>query len=225
VEGKKTEPQIYPKWLKHLAPHLSQVNFSDEANVNNYYIISGKGSPRILTVELANSVIEINALGHYDWLILVIDADDMTVQEKIAEVEQFITTENIALNSSCHLQIVTQKCCMETWFLGNNKIFPRNSDNADFINHSQFYDISQQDPELMTKPEWFNNGSISIYHEAYLRKMLAEKHIRYSKSNPNEVGEKHYLEQLQKRVKETNHLPSLKNFLSFCATISAHNPS
>jgi hypothetical protein len=225
VEG-LTERKVYPQWLIYLLPSgFSRVNNASQAVNNNYFLISGGGYPSILDNHLRNSVDEVNEYDNYDWLILVIDADDMSAQDKIAEVEQFIKTENIVLNSSCHLQIVTQKCCMETWFLGNNKAFPRNSDNADFINHSQFYDISQQDPELMTKPNWFNNGSISIYHETYLRKMLAEKNIRYSKANPNEVGEKHYLEQLQKRVKETNHLPSLKNFLSFCATISAHNPS
>ena len=49
--------------------------------------------------------------------------------------------------------------------------------------------------------------------------MLAEKHIRYSKANPNGVGERHYLEQLQKRVKETRHLSSLKNFFTFCDSL------
>lgn len=182
VEG-LTERKVYPQWLTHLLPPgFSRVNNANLAVNNNYFLISGGGYPSILDNHLRNSIEEVNECNNYDWLILVIDTDNMTAQDKIAEVEQFIIDKNIILNSSCHLQIITQKCCMETWFLGNNKIFPRNSHNADFINHSQFYDISQQDPELMTKPEWFNNGSISIYHETYLRKMLAEKNIRYSKA-------------------------------------------
>ncbi len=180
------------------------------------------GSPRLLTNELANSVAEINELGNFDYLVLVIDADDMSEQEKIAEIEIFIIDNNIVLNSSCHLYIIAQKCCMESWFLGNRKVYTKTrGKRSDFYSYAKFYDVSQQDPELMTKPDWFNNGSISIYHEAYLRKMLAEKNIRYSKANPNEVGEKHYLEQLQKRVEETNHLSSLRNFFSFCETLSA----
>jgi hypothetical protein len=55
--------------------------------------------------------------------------------------------------------------------------------------------------------------------------MLKERTINYSKQKPNDVGEKHYFDQLQKRVIETNHLSSLRNFFSFCETISAHNPS
>ena len=221
VEGEKTEPKIYPQWLRHLVPQLSRVGFADEAGINNYYLMSGMGSPRLLTNELANAVAEINELDNYDYLVLVIDADDMSEQEKIAEINQFIIDNNIVLNSSCHLHIITQKCCMETWFLGNSRAYPRSSNNIDFIRHAQFYDVSQQDPELMTKPQGFNNGSISIYHETYLRKMLAEKNIRYSKANPNEVGEANYLKQLQKRVEETSHLSSLRSFFSFCATISA----
>lgn len=217
MEGEKTEPKIYPKWLKHLTPHLSQVKFADEATHNNYYLISGMGSPRLLTDELANSVAEINELGNYDYLVLVIDADDMSEQEKIAEIQQFIAN-NIGLNANCQLQIVAQKCCIETWFLGNTIVYSRNA-SSDFIKHSQFYDVSKLDPELMLKPMGFNE-SVSIYHECYLKAMLKERNINYSKQKPNDVGERHYLEQLQKRVLETNHLASLKNIFTFCATIS-----
>ena len=221
VEG-LTERKVYPQWLTHLLPSgFSRVHNASQAINNNYFLISGGGYPSILSNHLRNSIEEVNEYGNYDWLILVIDADDMTAQGKIAEVEQFIQTENIVINSSCHLHIITQKCCMETWFLGNSRAYPRSSNNIDFIRHTQFYDVSQQDPELMTKPQGFNNGSISIYHETYLRKMLAEKNIRYSKANPNEVGEANYLKQLQKRVEETSHLSSLRSFFSFCATISA----
>jgi hypothetical protein len=221
VEGKKTEPQIYPKWLKYLAPHLSKVNFADEATFNNYYLISGKGSPRMLTVELANSVVEINELGNYDYLILVIDADDMSEQEKIAEIHQFVADNNIILNENCQLHIVAQKCCIETWFLGNSKIYSRTPGKG-FIRHAQFYNVSKQDPESMPRLTGFNE-SISIYHECYLKAMLKERNINYSKQKPNDVGENHYLEQLQKRVKETNHLSSLKNFFGFCESILLTN--
>lgn len=218
VEGKKTEPKIYPQWLTHLLPNFSQIKFADEATKNNYYLISGKGSPRILTVELPNAVAEINQYNNYDYLVFVIDADDMSTQEKTLEIETFIQTENIVLNSSCQLQIITQKYCIETWFLGNRKVYPRNTNNIDFLSHAQFYDVSQQDPELMQKPSSFI-GSTSIYHENYLRRMLAAKNSRYSKSYPKEVGEQYYLEALQQRVNQTSDLSSLKNFFNFCGSV------
>jgi len=219
VEGEKTEPQVYPQWLSHLVPKLSRVKFAQDAKENNYYLLSGMGSPRLLTNELANSVAEINELGNYNYLVLVIDADDMTAQDKINEVEQHIKIENIVLNSHCQLRVITQKYCMETWFLGNRKVYTKTlGKNNDFYHHAKFYDVTQQDPEFMTKLSGFDK-SVSIYHETYLRKMLAEKNIRYSKSNPREVGESYYLDELKKRVNETNHLSSLKNFLNFCESI------
>jgi len=219
VEG-KTELKVYPQWLKHLIPSLSRIDFAQDAIINNYYLISGLGYPRLLDIELVNSVEEINELGNYDYLVLVIDADDMGEQEKVAEIYQFIDTNHIVLNSGCQLQVIAQKSCMETWFLGNKKVYTKTvGRHSDFYRHSKFYDVSQQDPESMNKPEWFGD-SVSIYHETYLRKMLAEKNIRYSKSTPREVGESHYLEQLQKRVSDTQHLMSLKIFFNFCEIIS-----
>jgi hypothetical protein len=219
VEGGETEPKVYPQWISHLVPKLSRVVSAHEACVNNYYLMSGMGSPRLLTNEFANSVAEINELGNYNYLVLVIDADDMTAQDKIEEIKQFIENNNIVLNSNCHLHIIAQKYCIETWFLGNQKVYTKIlGKQTEFYNYAKFYDVSQQDPELMNKPEFFEK-SVSIYHEIYLRKMLAEKNIRFSKSKPREVGEKHYLEQLQKRVKETSHLSSLKSFFNFCESI------
>ncbi|MGZ8222910.1 MAG: hypothetical protein ACXWT0_14790 [Methylobacter sp.] len=219
VEG-KTELKVYPQWLNHLAPTLSRVNFAQDASINNYYLISGLGYPRLLDIELVNSVEEINECANYDYLVLVIDSDDMTEQEKIDEIYQFINDNNIMLNSSCQLQVIAQKSCMETWFLGNKRVYKNSVGNhSDFYQHAKFYDVSQQDPELMGKPKDFA-GSVSIYHEIYLRKMLAERTIRYSKSTPKEVDEPYYLDELQKRVADTQHLTSLKNFFNFCETIS-----
>lgn len=220
VEGKKTEPIVYSQWLKHLLPDdFKPVSLACDADKNNYYLVSGLGMPRLLDIELPKVVLEINELGCYDYLVLIIDADDATTEEITTEIKQFIYDKNIVLNSPCKWLIIAQKYCIETWFLGNRKVYPRNTDNIDFINHALHYNVSQQDPELMQKPNNFT-GSTSIYHELYLRKMLATKNIHYSKSSPKEVGEKYYLDELIKRINETPHLSSLKNFFSFCESIS-----
>jgi hypothetical protein len=219
VEGEKTEPIVYSQWLKYLLPNFNQVNFACDADTNNYYLVSGLGMPRLLDIELPKVILEINELGNYDYLVLIVDADDATTEEITTEIKQFIDDKNIVLNSPCKWLIIAQKYCIETWFLGNRKVYPRNTDNIDFINHAKHYDVSLQDPELMEKPNTFA-GSTSIYHEHYLRKMLACRNIRYSKSDPREVGEKYYLEELTKRINETPHLSSLKSFFSFCESIS-----
>lgn len=219
VEG-VTELKVYPQWLGHLLPELSRVQFAQDAKANHYFLMSGLGYPRLLDEELVNSVADINEWGNYDYLVLVVDADDMAVQEKADEIHQFIKDNKVDLNPKCRLQIVAHKYCMETWFLGNRKVYTRTvGKDSDFYNHAGFYDVSQHDPQLMAKPATMN-GSVSIYHEKYLRTMLAEKKIRYSKTDPRGVGEKHYLEQLQNRVKETAHLSSLSRFFNFCENLS-----
>lgn len=219
VEG-QTEKKVYPQWLQHLLPNLSRVSLASEARENNYYLISGGGYPCILNNHLRNSIEEINDCGLYNKLILVIDADELTVQDKINEVEEFIVTEKIVLNSSCQLHIIAQKYCIETWFLGNRKAHTRNpSIHSDFYHHARFYDVSQYDPELMGKPNSFN-ASTSQYHSAYFKKMLAEKKVNYDKAEPIEIGKYHYIEQLKNRVTETSHLSSLDIFFNFCESIA-----
>ena len=218
VEG-LTERKVYPQWLNHLLPSCySRVSNAYDVNKDDYFLISGGGYPSILDNHLRSSIEEVNDCGNYDWLILVIDADEMSIQDKTEEVHQFIETNNIVLNANCQLHVITQKCCMEAWFLGNRAVYTKSPSKSDFGKHNVFYDVSQNDPELMVKPT-NSEETLSIYHYEYLKQMLLERNVRYSKTKPNDVGESHYLSQLKKRVNETNHLSSLKNFLNFCESI------
>lgn len=47
VEG-VTERKLYPKWINYLLPSLTRVFSPDEAEQNNYYLISGGGFPSLL---------------------------------------------------------------------------------------------------------------------------------------------------------------------------------
>ncbi|MEM0999584.1 MAG: hypothetical protein AAGN35_21180 [Bacteroidota bacterium] len=47
LEGKRTEPKVYPNWLKVLLPQYSRVAVADEARANNYYMILGFGYPSL----------------------------------------------------------------------------------------------------------------------------------------------------------------------------------
>lgn len=89
VEG-KTERKVYPKWLAHLTPKIKKVNNPTEVIDNQYYLISGGGYPGILDNHLLDSVADVNENGQFDYLVLILDTDDQTPDEKIAEVEQFI---------------------------------------------------------------------------------------------------------------------------------------
>jgi hypothetical protein len=221
VEGDCTEKRVYRKLIPYLLPKLTEVKRFDAVKENNFYVFTGGGYPNIKNVLLKNSVTDIEACGNYDYLVVVVDTDNENNDDKI---KKFVIENNILTNSSCKLCIISQNPCLETWFLGNRQIYLTAKTHEDFLSHAAFYNVSEQDPELMLKPVDFI-GSISNYHSKYLKKMLAAQNINYSKQKPANVVKPEYFYELKNRISETNHLCSLRNFFSFCETISAHNPS
>lgn len=218
VEG-QTEKKVYSKWLSYLQPELSQVRFVDEVREHNYFIVTGGGFPDILKKGIENAIKEVNEYNIFNYLVLAIDADNKTIDEKLIEVKRRIAPYQAKLNSNCRLKIIIQNCCLETWFLGNRNIYPEDIDNAEFKKYADFFNVSQHNPESMKAPE---NIDISIakYHESYLKQMLAASNRRYSKKMPSAVCTPDYIEALQRRVEETSHLVSLKNFFSFCFSLN-----
>lgn len=218
VEGKKTEIKVYPKWLSILIPELNRVSSFDEVVKNNYYMFSGNGFPSLLDNHLKNSILDINSQKKYDYFVICLDADDVNVEERKNEIIQFMIDNEIKLNKHTKMEIVVQNKCFETWFLGNPKIFKANPSSEFLKECVLFYNIKINDPELMGKLVGYEN-STSDFHTTYLREMLAERNVRYSKNNPNEVTEEYFLNEIIKRNNKTNHLPSFKYFIDFCETI------
>ena len=218
VEGRRTEKKVYPAWLSHLIPNLNRVNWAYEASENNYYLFNGDGFPALLHNHLRNSMDEVNDLGNYNYLALILDVDESSIQGRIDEVHLFIKKENLVLNNT-ELIIIPQNRCIESWFLGNSKIFKNNPQSNDLSDYVKFYDVKQNDPEKMGVFDDFNTHS--QFHAEYCTEFLRERNIRYSKTRPNGVVEKEYLNCLIKRANETSHLDSFKIFLGFCERIKS----
>jgi len=212
VEGRRTEKKVYPKLLDFLQPNFKKIHFVDDVKENNYYLISGEGYPNIFDKALPNAIKEVEENGKFDYLIFVLDTDNNPEIRNRIEV----TKKNTKLNR-CQFHIIEQEICIETWFLGNRAVYPK--DNNDFLDFEQFYNVATQDPELMSRPTNFT-GSLPDYHHDYLKKMLAINRISYTKKSVGGVTNPEYLTELQKRIIETPHLSSLKNFISFCESIS-----
>lgn len=216
VEGRRTEKKIYPKWLSHLVPELTKVDFFDEVKEFNYKLFSGFGFPHLLHKHLRSSVEEVNESGNYDYFVLCLDADESSVSEMIGEVNSFMLQEGIALIEKTKLVIIVQNKTIESWLLGNPRIYKRNPRRSEILNRLiTFYNVSTHDPELMLKAADFE-GSIGDFHFLYLREYLVERNISYTKERPREVTEEYYLNQLIKRNSDTSHLASFKFFLEFC---------
>lgn len=217
VEGNSTEKKIYPQWLTYLIPELKRVQYYDQVQNNNYYLISGEGYPAILHDGLDNAVDKIQETNNYDYLVICIDADEDPVNEKITYVQQFIEEKNINLGKT-KIKVIVQNRCIETWLLGNKRLFDsRQPLEIPLLDYVNYYDISQKDPEKMG---CFNMRNHADFHFQYLREIFNAKNIVYSKQRPGEATKQYYLEQLQERTRNyPTHLETFQDFLRFCKMI------
>ena len=70
-------------------------------------------------------------------------------------------------------------------------------------------------------PCFFKNPRLTAhFHIKYLKRMLEERNMRYSKNDTEDVCTKAYLEQLIKRYKNTGHIPSFGSWYEFIASLS-----
>ena len=145
VEG-KTEAIVYPDWLAHLLPDFSRVKNAFDVRENNYFLFNGGGFPSLLHNHLRNTVEDINEINKFDYLVVCLDADDFSVEERKDEVLQFIENQSVILNNFTSLVIIVQNKCIETWFLGNAKIFKQNPENEDLRNYIAFLMFQKKTP-------------------------------------------------------------------------------
>ena len=218
VEGNSTEKKVYPAWLAYLLPELQRVKNYDEVVKNNYYLISGEGNPSIYN-HIPNAIEEIRSVGKYDYLVICLDAEERNVTDSKQEIYDLLQSKNIDMGNT-QLAIIIQNRCIETWFLGNRKIYLRNPQSIPLLDCTRFYDVSVNCPELMGKYDNFNTHA--QFHKHYLRKLVEAKNISYSEKRPGDVMEQFYLKELLKRIEDKpEHLPTFKEFIQFCNMIKA----
>jgi hypothetical protein len=218
VEGRRTESRLYPAWIAHLVPHLTRVYAFSDAVANNFYLISADGQPSITGQELVNAVREVEEANSYDYLVVVLDAEELTVAEKIAEVERAIkdaeTHEGLFMRST-RLAVVVQHRCIETWLLGNRRIFTRTPQDPDLMDFVSHYNVMNDDPEAMPCHRRFKLHA--KFHFEYLRAIFRERGLTYSKSRPGMTADAAYLEELIRRIQDCpRHLASFSRFLELC---------
>lgn len=211
LEGEQTEVILYPKWINYILPNYAQVYFEKDVANNNYYMFSARGIPSIYH-HTVNAIKNINQNPAFDVLIVCLDAEEIGQENRIKEIKDYINKSGVLLRTDCKIEIVVQNICIETWFLGNRKIVKKIPEGLllkEFINH---YNVVIEDPELMDKLERFRNKA--DFHYSYFREILKDHNLSYSKSRPNIVLDISFFNELEKRVVETKHLASFKQFLT-----------
>ncbi len=218
VEGQSTEAQVYPAWLFYLIPELNRIEYPDIEDENSYFLIDGAGYPSIINTHLPNAIKDVNDCGNYNHLVICLDADESTVDERIIEIEEFLTNSNLIITA--RLNIIVQNRCFETWLLGNRTFIRANPIGEKLLEYKQFYDVRIENPELMLNHSDFN--TTSQFHYQYLREAFKERgnNLSYGKHNPSKVLTEIYLNQLKSRViSSPTHLQTLQTFFNFCREI------
>jgi hypothetical protein len=208
VEGRITEKLVYKSWIPFVNPLLTQIENPSLFTDNNFLIISGGGYPCYFEV-IENAINDINSYKNIDRLVIAIDSEEQSYQEKYDEINNFI----VPFHCEFDTQIIIQHFCIEAWALGNRKINTRNVQNEKLRDFKTLYDVYNNDPENLPA-----NGKLNLNraHFAcrYLSLLLQEKNPRlsYSKSNPKALMNELYIKRLKERYIDTNHLKSIDNF-------------
>jgi len=222
VEGTHSERKLYPAWLSYLLPELQQVYNYDDVNEKNYYLISGQGYPSIYNY-ITSSIDEINSNGKYNYFVLCLDAEENTISELQAEIQDFLSNQNLELKNT-ELILIIQNRCLESWLLGNRNIYSKNPQDQPLLDYTKYYDVSVNCPEIMGKYQDFNTHA--QFHGAYLKKLFEAKKTSYDKRNPGDVGKEFYLKQLLARIKaQPEQMTTFRHFIEFCNIVKSKLPN
>lgn len=231
LEG-ETEPNLYPTWLKFLAPNMRKEEFIEKLDNNSFYVKGGLGYPGILDKEqgLKNTLKDISEYQNINQLWIVCDADNQAVETREhfikSKISELLAEDKSLSISHCDIHIIIQKACIETWGLANKKVFPRSNIVPPFDEYVAFYDVGVDDPEQMIKPDSYEY-SIGRYHEGYLKQMLFAKAKQsnktkraYSKTDPTPLDKEFYLKSIITRMEQDNHMDSFKKFYTLALQLN-----
>ena len=129
VEGKKVEPAVYNKWISYINPELNLISHISKFKENNYLLFAGCGYPNYFNV-ISTAAQEVLENPIIDYLVIAIDSEDMTYEEKYQEIHNFLSY----YIDKIKIIIIVQHFCIETWALGNKLIIRRNPQNTNLIN-------------------------------------------------------------------------------------------
>jgi hypothetical protein len=210
VEGRVVEKAVYTVWIPKVNSALTPAAHIGNVTDNNFLIVSSNGYPAYFeTIEAG--LADVATSGLFDRLVISIDSEDMTLQEKYDEVDDFVRSTPYA---SIDYRIVVQHFCFEAWALGNRKIGSRKPQNQALLKYRRVHNVVTHDPELLPSlPDESLNRS--QFAEKYLRLTLNDrnKRLTYSKNNPRVVAHPKYYEQLVNRMADTDHINSFRAFV------------
>ena len=213
VEG-IAERRIYPKWIKYCNDSLKLVYRIEDVDDNCVFLISGGGYPNIFNT-IENGLKDIRDFNVFNKLVISIDAELVSVEEKEKEInEEIKKIEHIIKGIDISIILIIQNFCLETWALGHRKIFRRKTTNQILRDYQAFYNVKNEDPEGLPNypPKDYSRVEFAYKYLHYGIKDLYTS-LTYTKSNPKFIGEEHYFKELISRYQDTSHINSFGVFL------------
>lgn len=207
VEGEATELSVYPAWvqLKHPGLPLIEDYAKFSGCKDGLYIVSGYGYPNILR-EIKNATLNINTMNDVDFFVVVVDADEDTVEARETIIQELI--DSVGISERTTVEIIVQNRCFETFLLGNKKCIPRNTSNKKLQEYLAYYDVLGNDPEEMGN--YSADLTHSQFHLKYAITALRERRVRYTKTSCTSVINEAFFEALEQRISTTTHLSSFR---------------
>lgn len=212
VEGPIGDKQVYSCWVPLVNNSLKVKLNIDDVTEDSLYIIAGYGYPNYFEV-IESAVEDVSNSEVFDRLVIAVDSEDMSYDEKRGEIEEFIGGLGVAVD----YRIVIQHFCLETWALGNKAIVTRGTTNERIRFFRGIFDVLTDNPELLPALRTENEQlTRAQFAEKYLRALLHDKYrnLTYNKSNPKALLHPTYFERVKDRFDTTNHIRSFNDFLT-----------
>lgn len=210
VEG-ESDKIIYGKWIQHLNNQTIIVYKPEDVVDNSVLLISGRGYPSYFEI-IKNAVLDIKQFNVFDQIVVAVDSESFSFEEKHEEIDGYLKSLDIPITYN----ILIQHFCIETWALGNIKIFSRNVKNRQLKSYCKKFNVARYDPELLpeNKEEELNRAQFA---SKYLNLLLQEKYHRlsYRKNAPHVIAEESFFKQISKRYESKNHIRSFAKFLDY----------
>lgn len=85
---------------------------------------------------------------------------------------------------SFKLEVFEQKVSMESWFLGNRRIFKSNPQDQELRRYVSHYNVRDNDPELMENIDNDEFSTNAQFHHSYLKKIFPNSTLNIPRRNP-----------------------------------------
>lgn len=177
------------------------------------------GYPGILYSHFPQAVRDVKQFPEaFSHLFVVFDTAGGTMEEATASAEETMTSalerEGLSLPTSTEVCLITQRPCIEGWYLASSVPATISGDFKKFLDH---YDVRRFDPESIRKPDNFAS-TVEQYTKRYWKQL---KRLRREQGVTGGTSTIEFLDELRGRVGRTpDHLSTFQEMLRALARVN-----